>query len=256
MQVSAIPFNDGRNLIYSIIDQIWSPAQTIYSVAIQLPSFVDSVSAYEIRNETKLYGDFCCGRNVSATDYKAKLYKAKSDHAVVLTPSAIIFLTKADSLQFDKQYIVESWAHLQALHCVKRYTNAKNKITFLFKTTQDNQEPEELTIELLDSSIELIQTLIAYCKLIEMGVTIIPKAKLIKEEEIKPSTATDIDGILMMLTIKQSEYDVHPTEEISSQICSLYQDAIQYYSGVGDPLFEQYVLQLKEHLKKKEELKK
>ena len=170
---------------------------------------------------------------------------------IILTPSALI-LVEPYSKQKQQLFSVRCWAHLGSLDYIRRYSISNGKLSLYWKCPTDKESPEELTFTLHNSATDFLQNLIKNC--IDIGITCTrtPKGKLIKEEDIKPTQERNIEKLLEGLAIKESEYDAVPSDSVSMVLCELYQQAIEYYSALGDQIFLAYVARLKEHLMKKE----
>mmetsp|Transcript_33953 Transcript_33953/g.59175 ORF Transcript_33953/g.59175 Transcript_33953/m.59175 type:complete len:594 (-) Transcript_33953:1049-2830(-) len=247
---------DGRNLLKDCVN--WTPQQLVSQWITSLPELITKIKSQD--NET--LGQFQVGypyllstwsqpdmQVFDATEIDPQAPRYSRRRKIVLTQSFVLFL-EAISENQSIGHLVGS-ASFSSLQSVRQHKGDQDKLTFTFKATEDDGAFSQ-TFK-ISKAHEFIELLAKNTRAI--GITLkrqqAPEQTLREDEVTAKSLQTiNIREVLQAIAVREIEMGRNLSIESINELMSLYQRAIEYYSGVGDPQFDVYLNRMRSFLNK------
>ena len=247
---------DGRDLTRDAINGPWNEESSLYDVISGLPDLVRhcllDVSPMALSIEI---GTFHLGQSMYLSQWSNKdtlgyfscvevTKKGEERRALVVTETVILQLEP--STTYVGTGVLLSWATLQSLANIKRSKSQPHKVTFDWKVIKDNPEySQTFIIEDVSACISLITSNMSHLGVLVKRQNAIIEANLKEEEVTKQSLQSiHINDVLHAITVYEANLDEKLTLDMVNSLMGLYQKAVEYFSGVGDPRYDEFLARL------------
>jgi hypothetical protein len=140
---------------------------------------------------------------------------------------------------------------LLSLSNLRRLRKSPNKLTF--EWSSGNEEHSlVLVVKEAERCVALVSSNIANLK----GITATKQAQTLNEEDVtqKALRKIPINEVLQAIAVYESNFDDQLNAEMVNSLLGLYQQAIEYFSGVGDPRYDEFLDRMHLILSKEEVL--
>lgn len=247
---------DGRDLTSDVMNGKWSEGSSLYDVVSGLPEFVRhcllDVSPMALSIEI---GTFHLGQTMYLNQWATKdtlgyfsctevTKKGEIRRAIVVTETVLLQL-EPSSVYIGTGVLV-SWATLQSLAHIKRSKLHPQRLSFAWKAIKDSPEYSQTFI--LEDAAACVALLTA--NMSRLGVLVKRQNAIIeatlKEEEVTKRALRHIhiNDVLQAIAVYESNIDEKLTLEMVNSLMGLYQKAVEYFSGVGDPRYDEFLERL------------
>jgi len=246
--VTSFPsFADGRDLLYSVIKSKWSPSITTLDLIQALPEFLEETKSSDV-------GEFHLGHPMLLDTWEAKS-GMKAFYAIEMDPQDIkyakevrVVVTHTVILQLEVTHQYEgvgyltSWATLNSLSTIKRSKSDPQKLTFEWKAIGEDLPYSQVfkmpgateCVKLIGVNMKKLGTAVR-----GQGIT----ESFIKEEEVKPENTTKLNiwDTLRSITHTEEDIRINATLKDVEKLVHLYQTAIEYFSAMNDPQYDEFL---------------
>jgi len=247
---------DGRDLTRDVMNGGWGEGSSIYDVVSGLPEFVRhcllDVSPMALSIEI---GTFHLGQTMYLNQWASKdtlgyfsctevTKKGESQRAVVVTETVILQLEPSSTYVGTGTLL--SWATLQSLASIKRSKLHPQRVSFAWKAIKDSPEySQTFIIEDAAACIALLTANMSRLGVLVKRQNAIIEATL-KEEEVTKRALRHIhiNDVLQAIAVYEANIDEKLTLEMVNSLMGLYQKAVEYFSGVGDPRYDEFLERL------------
>lgn len=247
---------DGRDLTKDVLNGAWGEGSSLYDVVSGLPEFVRhcllDVSPMALSIEI---GTFHLGQTMYLNQWASKdtlgyfsctevTSKGEVRRSVVVSETVILQLEPSST--YIGTGVLLSWATLQSLANIKRSKMHPLRVTFAWKAIKDSPEYQQtFIIEDASACISLITANMSRLGVLVKRQNAIIEATL-KEEEVTKRSLRDIhiNDVLHAIAVYEANLDEKLTLEMINSLMGLYQKAVEYFSGVGDPRYDEFLERL------------
>lgn len=250
---------DGRDLLHQVIRAGWSPSYTISAIVNELPKLVRACVAKGPRCALEV-GVFPLETPLSLSTWEGldtmALFSCKEVNSTSSFDSPCILAVTETSLLLLSQ----STSHLNtaspllstpllSLTNLRRPRKSPNKLTFEWTSGSEGQSLV-LEVREADRCVELVSSNVAALKRIDLG------KQTLKEEDVtqKALRKIPINEVLQAIAVYESNFDSQLNAELVNSLLGLYQQAIEYFSGVGDSRYDEFLNRMHLILSKEEVL--
>lgn len=252
---------DGRDLLQQVIRAGWSPSYTISAIVNELPKLVRSCVAKGPRCALDV-GAFPLETPLSLSTWEGletmALFSCKevnssnssdSPRILAVTETSLVLLSQ--STHHLNTALPLFSTPLLGLTNLRRPRKSPNKLTFEW-TSGSEEQSLELVVKEAERCVELVSANVAALKRIDVG----KQAKTLKEEDVtqKALRKIPINEVLQAIAVYESNFDAQLNAELVNSLLGLYQQAIEYFSGVGDPRYDEFLDRMHLILSKEEVL--
>jgi phage pi2 protein 07 len=237
---------DGRDLLKETVD--WTDTLMLHQ---WLPGLTELIAKIKGQDASSL-GTFPLGypcllstwarpgmQVFEATELDSQSKRYSRPRRLVLTHSFLLFL---DPVSKDPSIAhIVGFACFASLSSVRQVKSESDKLVFTFRQTSD--EPAFSQTFKIKHEHEFLELLATNMRAI--GIT--PKRQqaelIIREDEVtaKSLQTVNVRELLQTIAVREIELGSSLTVPCINELMSLYQRAIEYYSGIGDSQFEVYL---------------
>lgn len=235
---------DGRDLLQHVIRSTWSPSYTISSLVSELPGLVRSCATQGPRCALEM-GTYPLEAPLSLSTWEGldsmSLFPCKeldSDESrlLVITETALLLLTQPP--KYLNIGLPTFFLPLLSLSDIRRQRKSPTKLTFEWSVTGQTQSLALLVKE-SDRCLTLISNNVSALK----RIPTVDSGSLLNEEDVtkKALRKIPINEVLQAIAVYESNFDDQLNVEMVNSLLGLYQQAIEYFSGVGDPRYDEFL---------------
>jgi hypothetical protein len=244
---------DGRDYTNNIIGKIWTPSVLLSQIVGMIPEFILKVTINKEKINLQKIGTYHLGHIYDLEDFllleSVACFPAREIMTIKLSnPDRYVVITESNFLNFELQdkkkntIKLISWANLQSLLNIKRKKEDESSVVFTWRDKSKNDGVTQ-TFQIEDSN-KAVEIIISNMK--RFGVKV--SKNILKQPDLKMEEVTckayeqiNIQILIDNIAILESKLMEELTLDTVSTLMNLYQKAVEYFSAMGDPLFENYI---------------